>query len=294
MLSTRSGLIQNEIDNPIETDPSSSKKELFGKIGPSHLRAWHFHRLSGNDRAVDVALGAHNLRGDGVVWPSLEAISEMTGIPHATHIVRSIGRLEKVGRLKRKRVRSAKGRWDRTEYTLIPWRAASDQTASDQVRSVVATSDQHTPSTTDQFRSQPPTRSGHLNREYEEITGRDRQEGERVAHAHEDKLRTPDLDELPNDFDGPDHDALAEFVSIWGPNPANPADDEDDRATCIPEDWWPDQETGDFAKNCHPDIDVEEETEKFRDYYLGTGKKRKDWNRAFRSWCWKYDKFEFR
>jgi hypothetical protein len=62
----------------------------------------------------------------------------------------------------------------------------------------------------------------------------------------------------------------------------------------IPPDWEPDADGIAFAKECHPDICVYEEVQKFRDHYLGTGGQKVDWDAAWRSWCWKYERFECR
>jgi hypothetical protein len=312
MYSTRSGLIQDQTDNLTETDPPPSKKELFGKIGPAHLRAWHFHRLSGNDRAVDVALEAHNLRGDGVVWPSLKTIAKMTGTPHDTHIVRSIGRLEKAGRLKRHKVRGAKGRGDGDEHTLIPWPATSDL-----VGSMDSTSNQNRPSTSDQIRSQRVTKSGHLKRGNEEIMDASHPE-EREGQGRASSLQVPDSGDMMRFADddgifGPPREAMTDSEResldiIFEMNLAHSKRQTDTayrnlqaetpspngKKSPIPPDWEPDADGIAFAKECHPDICVYEEVQKFRDHYLGTGGQKEDWDAAWRSWCWKYERFECR
>ena len=90
-------------------------------------------------------------------------------------------------------------------------------------------------------------------------------------------------------------DAWDEFEARFGPPaPASRKSPPGGRKSPIPPDWEPDANGIAYAKECHPDIYVDEEIQKFRDHYLGTGGQKADWDAAWRSWCWKYERFECR
>src|SRR5262249_47506197 len=66
---------------------------------------------------VYIALASH-IRHSRNVFPSVERLAKIAGIPHATHVVRSIGRLVIAGLVTRRRTRNVKGQWDPASYTL--------------------------------------------------------------------------------------------------------------------------------------------------------------------------------
>ena len=57
------------------------------------------------------------------------------------------------------------------------------------------------------------------------------------------------------------------------------------RSTTIPADWQPNDACLAYAREHYPSMPVSTEAENFRDYYLGTGTKRIDWDATWRTWC---------
>jgi len=160
------------------------------------------HKLNATDIMVYIALASH-IRHSRHVFPSVERLAEITGIPHETHVVRSIGRLVTAGLVTRRRTRNAKGQWDSASYTLADlvsepltqsgqWSNHEPQSVGEPAESAnpaeslavdrVTKPGQWTGETTgkrqgnyrenngrstDQIRSQPLTRSGQLKRAIE-------------------------------------------------------------------------------------------------------------------------------
>lgn len=59
------------------------------------------------------------------------------------------------------------------------------------------------------------------------------------------------------------------------------------RGTRLPEDWMPRQDTIDWAKSAHPNVDLRTEHEKFVNYWLaksGRDAVKLDWDRTWRNW----------
>jgi hypothetical protein len=56
------------------------------------------------------------------------------------------------------------------------------------------------------------------------------------------------------------------------------------RACALPEDFKPRPEDLEWALLNYPEVDHERETEKFENYWIGTGGAKKDWHRTWRNW----------
>lgn len=70
-------------------------------------------------------------------------------------------------------------------------------------------------------------------------------------------------------------------------SPFPPQKPRGDRGTRLPEDWQPDAELLNWAKAKYPRVDLEEQTERFRNYWLAkTGKDatKLDWRRTWQNW----------
>lgn len=52
----------------------------------------------------------------------------------------------------------------------------------------------------------------------------------------------------------------------------------------LPDDWAPDEVTLLWADKNFPDIEVKDEADHFREYWLANGDAKLDWNMAFRTW----------
>lgn len=63
------------------------------------------------------------------------------------------------------------------------------------------------------------------------------------------------------------------------------------RAAQLPADWQPDE--ADIAKlsASFPNVDIEHETDSFRDYWASRGEARADWSAAYRNWIRKAAQF---
>lgn len=58
----------------------------------------------------------------------------------------------------------------------------------------------------------------------------------------------------------------------------------EDKTTLLPEDWQPTAEDIEWAKQECPHVEVKHETDKFRDYWLTTGKRKSNWRFTWRNW----------
>ncbi len=56
------------------------------------------------------------------------------------------------------------------------------------------------------------------------------------------------------------------------------------RATRLPEDWKPDGQLRIWATKNVPKVDLNYETDKFRDYFIGKGRTYVDWRRTWQNW----------
>jgi hypothetical protein len=57
------------------------------------------------------------------------------------------------------------------------------------------------------------------------------------------------------------------------------------RLTTLPEDWEPNAALYGWAVQAFPNLDVNNEVSRFRDYWLGNGKPHANWDATFRNWC---------
>jgi hypothetical protein len=57
------------------------------------------------------------------------------------------------------------------------------------------------------------------------------------------------------------------------------------RLTRLPENWEPSAALYGWAVQAFPNLDVANETARFRDYWLGNGKTHANWDATFRNWC---------
>jgi hypothetical protein len=57
------------------------------------------------------------------------------------------------------------------------------------------------------------------------------------------------------------------------------------RLTALPEDWEPSAALYSWAVQAFPNLDVNNEAARFRDYWLGNGKAHANWDATFRNWC---------
>lgn len=62
------------------------------------------------------------------------------------------------------------------------------------------------------------------------------------------------------------------------------------RATRLPEDWEPDEKLLAWAAEKCPKVNVKEETQIFRDYFIGAGRTKVDWRRTWQVWMRKEQK----
>lgn len=56
-------------------------------------------------------------------------------------------------------------------------------------------------------------------------------------------------------------------------------------------DWQPREAEIEWCAKTFPNVRVEDEADKFRDYWAASGKPHLDWNAAFRNWCRKAAEF---
>lgn len=61
-------------------------------------------------------------------------------------------------------------------------------------------------------------------------------------------------------------------------------------ATGMKYDWSPSSELLDWAKTKTPNVDIQYQTERFVNYWLGTGKRMKNWDATWRNWMLKQSK----
>ena len=59
----------------------------------------------------------------------------------------------------------------------------------------------------------------------------------------------------------------------------------------LPHDWQPREEDIEWAKKAHPYVNEATERDRFRDYWIGTGKPRIDWHATYRNWIRKAAEF---
>lgn len=52
----------------------------------------------------------------------------------------------------------------------------------------------------------------------------------------------------------------------------------------LPDDWQPRTEDIDWAKEEYPNVNEARERNRFRDYWIGTGKPRTNWDATYRNW----------
>ena len=57
------------------------------------------------------------------------------------------------------------------------------------------------------------------------------------------------------------------------------------RAKRLPEGWTPNDVLRQWTAKTTPSVDIEEEVERFRDYWRGVGKPMKDWDAVWRNWA---------
>lgn len=56
------------------------------------------------------------------------------------------------------------------------------------------------------------------------------------------------------------------------------------RASQLPQDFVPTEANVEWAKASRPDVDLKDATEQFRDYWIGNGKPKLDWQATWRNW----------
>lgn len=59
----------------------------------------------------------------------------------------------------------------------------------------------------------------------------------------------------------------------------------------LPPDWQPSEDVIAWAKESYPNVKVQHEADKFRDYWTASGKTYADWHAAFRNWIRKAAEF---
>lgn len=52
----------------------------------------------------------------------------------------------------------------------------------------------------------------------------------------------------------------------------------------LPPDWNPDDGDLEWARQAYPNVEVKDETDRFRDYWIGNGKSMVDWRATWRNW----------
>jgi hypothetical protein len=63
------------------------------------------------------------------------------------------------------------------------------------------------------------------------------------------------------------------------------------RAAQLPADWQPDEADVEKLTASFPNVDMEHETDSFRDYWASKGEARADWSAAYRNWIRKAASF---
>lgn len=56
------------------------------------------------------------------------------------------------------------------------------------------------------------------------------------------------------------------------------------RAHRLPDSWQPEPHDLDWAVQAYPNVEVKDETDRFRDYWIGNGKAMVDWRATWRNW----------
>lgn len=77
-------------------------------------------------------------------------------------------------------------------------------------------------------------------------------------------------------------------VSPCRPNHKEPSSN-NNRASRLPEDFKPSEANVEWAKSARPDVDLKDATDQFKDYWLGNGKIKLDWQATWRNWIRRTD-----
>ena len=77
-------------------------------------------------------------------------------------------------------------------------------------------------------------------------------------------------------------------VSPCHPNHKEPSSN-NNRASRLPEDFKPSEANVEWAKSARPDVDLKDATDQFKDYWLGNGKIKLDWQATWRNWIRRTD-----
>lgn len=77
-------------------------------------------------------------------------------------------------------------------------------------------------------------------------------------------------------------------VSPCHPNHKEPSSN-NRRASQLPDDFKPSEANVEWAKSARPDVDLQDATDQFKDYWLGNGKPKLDWQATWRNWIRRTD-----
>jgi hypothetical protein len=77
-------------------------------------------------------------------------------------------------------------------------------------------------------------------------------------------------------------------VSPCHPNHKEPSSN-NNRASRLPDDFNPSEANVEWAKSARPDVDLKDATDQFKDYWLGNGKTKLDWQATWRNWIRRTD-----